>query len=449
MINEQPELARSSEVNAGYAYPDDLVRLVRNRWMEMPETAGSIFPLPDAATLHEFFSACYQASMMRDEERPVTFRAILAEPAHFATEGRPPVGLQRFEFSSSLPFDPAELRQLSVVADPQRTLIGVRQDQEYGLRIWGLVNSGKRWLRDVHGGRQAGAPLPFAPVVRVDAPGSIAAYRGDELVGRLQGGRLSGSRVDVFESEWLPRQFIPFRDELAEQHDIARRSAHTLAGETWAMLEPDLQRRITERLHKRIIAVLREKNHGGTMLFLPLEDAGDVSGAEAYIDLRYRLLEGISRSCFPLLIVSILNRLGQLYGSSEMLRTRTVVWEDFETTTDDEITTLDEALFEMAHLFAGLAEVDGALVLNKHHDLLGFGGMISGSLPDVRTVWKALDLEGERLAEEEIGSVGARHRAAYRIATALPGSVAIVISQDGGVRFVTQKEGRIIYWEHD
>lgn len=449
MINEQPTLARARDVAAGYAYPEDLVQLVRKRWMEPLETGGSIFPLPDAATLHEFFSACYQASMLRDEERPVTFRAILAEPTHFATDGRPPVGLQRLEFASPIPFGPGELRRLSVVADPQRTLIGVRQAPEGGLRIWGLVNSGKRWLRHVHGGRQAGAPLPFAPVIRVDAPGNIAAYRGDELVGKLQAGRLSGSRVDVFESEWLPRQFVPFRDGLVEQHTIARRSARELAGETWATLEPDLPRRITERLHKRIISVLREEHHGGTVLFLPLEDAPDVSGAEAYIDLRYRILDGISRACFPLLIVSILNHLTRLYGNSELLRARTVGWEDFETTTDDEITALDEALFEMAHLFAGLAEVDGALVLNKHHELLGFGGMISGSLPNVRTVWKALDLEGNHLAEEEIGVVGARHRAAYRIAAALPGSVAIVISQDGGVRFVSQKEGRVTYWEQD
>jgi DNA integrity scanning protein DisA with diadenylate cyclase activity len=68
---------------------------------------------------------------------------------------------------------------------------------------------------------------------------------------------------------------------------------------------------------------------------------------------------------------------------------------------------------------------------------------------DVQTVWKALDLEGEKRVEEEIGIVGARHRAAYRIAAALPGSLAIVISQDGGVRFVSQMDGRVTYWEHD
>ena len=137
-------------------------------------------------------SPCYQASMLREEERQVVFRAILAEPAFFASEGRPPEGLQRLAFPHSLPFDPRELRRLSVAADPQRTLIGVQQDEEGSLQIWGLINSGTRWLRDVKGGRRAGAPLPEAPVVHVNAPGSIEAYRGHELLGKLQGGRLSG-----------------------------------------------------------------------------------------------------------------------------------------------------------------------------------------------------------------------------------------------------------------
>ncbi len=80
---------------------------------------------------------------------------------------------------------------------------------------------------------------------------------------------------------------------------------------------------------------------------------------------------------------------------------------------------------------------------------MGFGGMISGRLRDVETVWRALDLEGERVAEEETGDVGARHRSAYRLCGALPGAVAVVVSQDGGVRWVCQKDGRVTYWEQE
>jgi hypothetical protein len=44
--------------------------------------------------LEGFFAASYQASMLREEERQVVFRAVLAEPALFDPDGRPPEGLQ-------------------------------------------------------------------------------------------------------------------------------------------------------------------------------------------------------------------------------------------------------------------------------------------------------------------------------------------------------------------
>src|SRR5215213_3950888 len=450
MLEGKPTQAGSDHATAGYSYPGDLAQFVRDRWRNVPELPGGADPLPDAAALEGFFAACYQASMLREEERPVTFRAILAEPALFAPEGRPPEGLQRLEFPRSLPFDPRELRRLSVAADPQRTLIGVRRDGERGLRIWGLINSGTRWLRDVQGGRRAGAPLPPAPVVHVGAPGNIEAYKGYELVGKLQEGRLSGLRLDPFESEWLPGQFSRLLEDFVERHEAARNRARELSGERWAPLEPTLPRRITERMMKRVISVLRDARHGGTVIFIPLENAGEPSREYPYIDLRYRFADDQARLSFPNLIIDILNRLAQLYGRADHEHEpRVVGWEEFEATTDDEIATLDEALFETAHLIAGLAAADGAVVMSKHNELLGFGGMISGRLPAVNSVARALDLEGEKIVEERTGNVGARHRSAYRLAGALPGSVAVVISQDGGVRWVCQKGGRVTYWEQE
>jgi hypothetical protein len=388
--------------------------------------------------------------MLREEERPVVFRAILAEPALFAPEGRPPEGLQRLVFPRSLPFDPRGLRRLSVASDPQRTLIGVRRDGEGGLRIWGLINSGTRWLRDVQGGRRAGAPLPPAPVVHVNAPGSIEAYEGHELVGKLQGGTLSGSRVDPFESEWLPGQFSRLLEEFTERHERARNRARELSGERWAPLEPTLPRRITERMMKRVISVLRDARHGGTVIFVPTENAGEPSREHPYIDLRYPFADDRARLSFPDLVVDILNRLAQLYGSADDEQEPAAVgWEEFEATTDARIETLDEALFDVAHLIAGLAAADGAVVMSKQNELLGFGGMISGRLPDVERLWRALDLEGKEVVEEGTGNVGARHRSAYRLAGALPGSVAVVISQDGGVRWVCQRGSRVTYWEQE
>ena len=449
MLEGNPTPAGSGHAAFGYSCPGDPARFVRDQWRDMPEPPGGTGPLPDAAALEGFFDACYQASMLREEERPVVFRAIVAEPALFDPEGKPPESLQRLAFPRPLPFDPRELRRLSVAADPQRALIGVRRDGEGGLWIWGLINSGTRWLRDIQGGRRAGAPLPSAPVVHVDAPGSIETYKGHELVGKLQGGRLSGSRVDLFQSEWLPGQFSGFLEELAQRHEAARNRARELSGAGRAPLDPTLPLRIAERMMKRVISVLRDARHGGTVLFVPTRTVGEPSWEHPYIDLRYPFEDAPARRSFPDLIVDILDRLAQLYGTADQDESRAVGWREFEVTTDDEIETLDEALFETAHLIAGLAAADGAVVMSKHNELLGFGCMISGRLPDVERVWRALDLEGEEVAEEGTGNVGARHRSAYRLAGALPGSVAVVISQDGGVRFVCQRGGRVTYWEQE
>jgi hypothetical protein len=450
MLEGKSSPAGSEHAAPGYEYPGDLARFVRDRWRDVPEPLGGVDPLPDAAALEGFFAACYQASMLREEERRVVFRAILAEPALFDPGGRPPEGLQRLAFPRSLPFDPRELRRLSVAADPQRTLVGVWRDGEGGLRIWGLINSGTRWLRDVQGGRRAGAPLPPAPVVHVNAPGSIEAYKGHELVGKLQGGRLSGARMDPFESEWLPDRFSRLLEEFVERHEAARNRARELSGERWAPLEPTLPRRITERMMKRVISVLRDARHGGTVIFVPSENAGEPSHEAPYIDLRYPFADDQAQLSFPDLIVDILNRLAQLYGSADHEQEPEAIgWEEFEATTDAQIESLDEALFETAHLIAGLAAADGAVVMTKQNELLGFGGMISGRLPTVNSVARALDLEGEEVVEEGTRNVGARHRSAYRLAGALPGSVAVVISQDGGVRWVCQKDNRVTYWEQE
>jgi hypothetical protein len=147
--------------------------------------------------------------MLREEERPVTFRAALASPTIFNTNGRTPEGLLHLEFSRSCSFDPNELRRLSVATDPRRTLIGISQDKHFagGLKLYGLINTGTRWLRDVRGGSLAGPVLPPIPVVHVEAPGFIEVYKGYEPVGKLRTGKLYGERLDLFDSVWLSDSF--------------------------------------------------------------------------------------------------------------------------------------------------------------------------------------------------------------------------------------------------
>src|SRR5215211_4661216 len=230
------------------AYPADLARFIRERWNE--DRSG---PLPDQGALETLISACYQASLLREEERAVTFRVILCDPDRLPPNEGPPGGIHRLEFPETRQFDIQEIRRLSPAADYYRSLIGVCVDEEGSLRIWGLVHSGPRWLREGQGGRDAPPPLPRALILRVHGPGRIAADVGLEALCKLDEGRLSDFSMDVFRSLWLPASFAPVREELAEIHagltDQARKK-----GEVWARLDNDITRVIGQHTIKRIIA---------------------------------------------------------------------------------------------------------------------------------------------------------------------------------------------------
>ena len=422
----------------GHAYPTDLAALVRELWGDGPG-------LPGSSTLGQLLSTCYQAGLMREEERAVTFRLLLAEPETFSSEAGPPAGLHRLAFVTPRPFSKDELRRLSPAADFHRSLIGVREKRGGGLEIWGLVNSGPCWVRSTQGGRGFAPTLPAVPVIHARASGTVEVYRGDEAVANLEGGELSASSMDVFASRWLPESFAPVRAELMELHQEARRRAK----EPWSPLGDNLTRLIGQHTVRRVISVLRDARHGGTIVFVPPELTEDFSGENRYVTFKHAFAGGESRRRFRTTIVGVMNRMAEIHGKGGAASyPRAVGWEEYQRTNDERIAELDEAIFELAHLIAALASVDGTVVINKRFELLGFGGEISGTLPAVRTVLWALDLEGKRTVQMSTDGVGTRHRSAYRLCNALPGAVAVVVSQDGNARFVRRTDGGVAYWDH-
>jgi hypothetical protein len=213
-------------------------------------------------------------------------------------------------------------------------------------------------------------------------------------------------------------------------------------------LDVDLTRMIGQHVVRRVLSVLREAHHGGTVMFIPPALAGEFSGENRYVAFKHRFTEGVPKRRFRTLIVSNMNRLAAVHGKGEESSYPSEVgWQEYRKTDDVKIAELDEAIFELAHLIAALAAVDGAVVITKRFEILGFRAEISGELPTIKAVFRALDLEGGRVAEESTDSIGTRHRSAYRLCGALPEAVATVISQDGGVRFVMRKDDSVVYWD--
>ena len=97
------------------AYPQDLASFIRDNWPT--RNARECASLPDLTVLEHLVSVCYQASLLREEGRPVRFRVIFLPPDRFPPDLGPPVGLHRLLFRDKLPFTERELRKLSPSVD--------------------------------------------------------------------------------------------------------------------------------------------------------------------------------------------------------------------------------------------------------------------------------------------------------------------------------------------
>jgi hypothetical protein len=425
-----------------YAYPPQLALYLRQQW----EGAPGVPPLMDAAQLERVLTVAYQASLLREEDRPVRVRIAVADPETLDALDGPPHGLQPLVFEQPVPFTPHELRRLASAAKYHRALVGVRPDDDgRRLVVWGVLQSGPGWIQVAQGARGP-APVPpaWALVVRVIGPGRLAVGRGATTLAELRGGVVGGPGLDVFRSKWLSMRFADARAELMAAHGQARVQAES-AGERWAELGPDVYKLVSQAMVRRLVTATVAAHHGGTVVFLPPEQAEPAVHGTGPLHMKYAFRDGEARRRYRRIILSWMRAIARAGGSAGTTR---VDGETYDGLHDPELHTLRDAIFEMSQLVAALTEVDGAVVMTKRYELLGFGAEIAGGLPDVQNVARALDLEGEDTLPEPLVADGTRHRSAYRLCSLFPDALAVVISQDGGVRFVTTHRGAVTFWEH-
>jgi hypothetical protein len=434
-----------------HCYPSELAKATWEQWdapcssdhrVEIIEVDFAD-PLPPLSTLEDLISICYQTSLLREEERPIRFRLILQEPDRFDPDQGPPKGLHRLIFTKPRPCNEQELRRLSPSTDFYNSLVGVRLDPEEGLLIWGLIHSGARWLQSLHGGGKSFHPLPRSLVLHVTNPGRITICKGSTTVAILNAGQIVCPSPDVFDAQWLQDTFTPARAEVWADHMAERQKA----GKPWALIDQDFLRMIRKQVMMRIVSMIRHSHHGGTLICVPEEKVNECFSMPRCIDLKYAFTEEEPRKRFRTLLLDVANALAEAYGGGDEYPEKRVGWPEYLASKNAELSRLDEAIFEWAHLLAGFCAADGAVLLTTQFELLGFGGEISSKLDRVETVRKALDLEGTLTIPEHTGAVGTRHQSAYRLCNTLHDVIAMVVSQDGSVQIIKWKDGALTCWD--
>lgn len=427
-----------------HAYPRDLSEEILRLWhaSSVRERSERYDKLPDQATLEFLISTCYQVSMMTEELRSQRFRIILCDPSCFPPDLGPPHGFLRLVFREPRAFREYELIKLSPATEFESSLIGVRHIPAEGLQIWGLINSGTRWTQAFRGGSKEIIPMPDYLVLEITGPGSIRACRGSIILAQLSRGRITLPHTNVLQSRWVAQRTASFRNDIMQMH-LAGRSD---ADKVWATVSQNIILSLYEQVIKRMISSITSMKHGGTIVIFPRDLIQMISSPNPYIFIKYLFRDEDPLRRLRLLIVGIMNELAKTCGSDGD-PARVVGWPEYVASNRETLLELDEALFEYARLIANLTAVDGAVVLVKGLDLIGFGGVIKGAFSKEDLIARAKDAEGEEREYERAEGVGTRHLAAYHLCREIQDVIAIVMSQDGNTRIVKWMNDFVTYWD--
>jgi len=384
--------------------------------------------------LDQALSAAFQASLTSEEARPTRFRLLLTPMRELPEDGVPNHGVLRLPFDHSRPLHADELRRLAPAVPFETSLIGAHAEEEK-LRIWGIAHSGPAWLAPTWGGRNLVPTWTHDPVVHVTGPGKLAVRCAGKLVGAIERGLLVDTTLDVFDSDWLAAMFAREREEVRAEHNaLQARSASPTS------VDPILVGRVGQQMLRRAIQLVRGARHGGMILVVNAGRESPSNGLDG-LRLKYRFGQGEPSHRYRTLLLQILEAVAAASPKGS------VGWADFASNESEHLEKLEQAVFELGRVIANLTAIDGAVVLDKRLGLLGFGAEVSAELPTPRRVWRALDREGREREPDDFENVGTRHRAAYRFVNDHPDGLAIVISQDGGVSFVANREHEVVFWE--
>lgn len=344
-------------------------------------------------------------------------------------------------FSSPRTFSEYELRRLSPAVDFERSLIGIFRHPDKGFQIWGIVNSGIRWLQEERGGNKKTNQLPDTLVVHVTGPGMLNICRGIKTIATLSSGHLLDTSANAFQSKWMFNLFVEERKMLIKMHEEFRASVPYPV----AKIQDEFIGRLQFQVLKRIISVARMSRHGGTFIIFPGLHPPELTMDNPFIQIKYRFLrdEAIHRQQNLMIRTMRLaaTALGDINDPDKVISWKNYVDLRHESAVYD----LEEAIYEHAQFVASLAAVDGA-VITSSQGAIGFGGMIVGSLDKLTEIAVANDVEGKMVTLVKIEGYGSRHRSVYHLCNALHNVVAIVVSQDGNVQLAKWRNGIVTCW---
>jgi hypothetical protein len=417
-----------------HSYPRELSEQIWSFWMR----ANGVDTLVDSAErLNAFLSIAYQASLLREEGRLVECRIALM-PCHELEPGAlARIGFHAVRFAKRRMFWEQEIRRLGPATGFYRSMIAVEWSASHGFQICGMIHTGA-WSRDLTiAVDSVNHPIPDWLIIHVRGPGNLVIHRGSERIVTLLNGRVEGHGFDLFSSSWLLERYRAVGDGFTGT--VVDELPHPVT------IRDDLPEQFGIAFMRRVIREIRNSRHGGAIVFAPRALMGNLLKAGGPMRAKYLIEETCTASPFALILEEITRRLAQFASARGK---SSAGWQDYLAWYEDFPYTFSQRFLELALWISDLTAVDGCLLVDHRFTLFGFGVEIQVPSFEDEMVYRALDIEAQDCILESMESAGTRHRTAYRLCREYGACLAVVVSQDGAVKFVANHQDKVTYWNH-
>ena len=414
-----------------HGYPDLLAKQLWPTWVAK---GNYRFGIDSRDALGRVLSVAYQASLLHEEGRPVTCRIALCSEADLDPAVLAPYSFRVLNLSRPRPFDEQEIRRLSPAVTFYRSVVAVNWSEGRGFQISAVVNTGE-WSRDLHTDLPGMIhPIPEWLIIHVRAPGNLVVHLGSDRLATLMNGRIEEHVFNVFSTNWMQRH-------LKIAADLKRSAAaHERA---CIKFRSDLREIFDVSFFRRIIRTIRDRRLGGTLVIGPRPLSEQLLEPGGALTAKYRVGVDESSTGYLSLVDNLFSRLGAI---AEKKNVQSVGWLEFLKWNDEIPYSFSSSYLDIAGWLADMAAVDGCLLLDPQFMVLAYGVEIRVPGTENEIVYRAMDLEASVTIPESAEHAGTRHRTAYRLCRSYPEYLAVVVSQDGAVRFIANHRDQVTYW---
>ncbi|MGL4874963.1 MAG: putative sensor domain DACNV-containing protein [Clostridium sp.] len=420
------------------AYPIDLAKEVFN-FFYLNESSLKV----TVQNLESLFEVAYFASLKTEELQPIRVRLTYINKN--MPDFNPPKRIMKnrwsyIRFKEDVELNISNLVKIAKAADPAVTALAVDFINDKWI-IWGMIDQEDSYHNFILNESSTGPERPGVFYLDIEDLAELVVYKGYKQIASLKKSVLINNQIDVFKEglvieklrEYIYEYIVKVENRTDEEVYGSRDNWNSILKQKWISIIC------------RTLINIKEYRHGGAILIENniLEEDLNIKYNIFYDRLGIQMLEyGESLVKLNYLEDRIFD---QIMGNSRAGISNLLINKKDCTLID--VKEYENSISGAIKYISSLSSVDGLVLMNSKFEVHGFGVEILCNEKPPK-IYIANDAKGKHLKEVNYEHFGTRHRSMMRYCYKKPNSIGFVISQDGDIRVIMNKENNILLWNN-